>query len=223
MDDKFLQKRIRGTKNDIFPLDRLLPLESVYQIFKREYLKSEGKNIFFYNRKYQRLREGYFSMFIAISLQDISTLHEKYYLIFPSDPSNDIYICHRINNDEELVPKLNGYEFDIKEYTNYSENFEEFINKNIFPKINAYNIAIAVYRDINEQDGNLLINYLKTRNISKKIWILGLPQNIEEDYAISKVIIISKDGLIYNMTIYLEDWIDKNKTPMVFQDIVRFK
>ena len=221
--DEFLQKRIVETKHEIFPLDRLLPLESIHLIFHQEYSKSEDKNLFFKDAKYQRLREGYFSMFVAISLQDTLASRKKHYLIFPSDPSNDVYIGYRSNAIKEPVPKLTTYEFDIKEYTNWSPNFEVFAKKSIIPKICIYNIAIPTYRSMNGQDFQFLVDYLKTNNLTTKIWILSFPLDTVDDCDISDVTIINNDGIIYHKTINLNDWIVKTQTPIVFQDVIRFK
>lgn len=217
----FLKKRISETKTEIFPLDRILPLESIYLIFEQKYNKLEDKNIFFKDRKFQRLREGYFAMFVAVSLQDISVSGKSHYLVFPSNPDNDVYIAYRMNNDE--IPKFKAYEFDIKEYTNWSLNFEEFMYKSIIPKIDIYNIAIPTYRKINDHNIEPLITYLKSKNLTTKIWFLGLPDETDYDYNISSVTIMNKDGIIYGKTINLNDWIDKYKTPMIFQDVIRFK
>jgi len=223
MNDEFLQKRITETQHDIFPLDRLLSVESIYLIFRQEYDKFEDKNLFFKNLKYQRLREGYFSMFVAISLQNTLTSGKKHYLIFPSDPSNDVYIGYRSNDSSESKPELITYEFDIKEYTNWSVNFEEFAKKSIIPKIDIYNIVIATYRKMDGQDIQFLIDFLKTNNLTSRIWVLGLPSDDIEDFDISGVTIIDKDGIFYLETIDLNDWIDKTKAPVVFQDVIRFK
>ncbi|MBP6854881.1 MAG: hypothetical protein KBD26_03090 [Candidatus Pacebacteria bacterium] len=223
MNDEFLQKRIAETEHEIFPLDRLLSLESIYLIFQQEYAKSEDRNLFFKDPKYQRLREGYFSMFVAISLQDTLASRKRHYLIFPSDPSNDVYIGYRSNDEKEPIPKLTTYEFDIKEYTNWSPNFEEFAKKSIIPKIDIYNIAIPTYRKMDGQDLQLLVDYLKANDLTRRIWILGLPSDAVEDTDISDVTIIDKDGIVYHKTINLSEWIDKTETPMIFQDVIRFK
>lgn len=223
MNDEFLQKRIVETEHEIFPLDRLLSLESIYLIFQQEYSKSEDKNLFFKDHKYQRLREGYFSMFVAISLQDTLASRKKHYLIFPSDPSNDVYIGYRSNDEKEPIPKLITYEFDIKEYTNWSPNFEEFAKKSIIPKISIYNIAIPTYRKMDGQNLQFLVDYLKVNNLTRRIWVLGLPSDTVENYDISDITIIDKNGIVYHKTINLSEWIDKNEIPIIFQDVIRFK
>ncbi|MFA7286735.1 MAG: hypothetical protein WC052_03700 [Patescibacteria group bacterium] len=221
IEDQFLKKRISETENDIFPLDRLLSVESVYLIFQREYAKEKNKEIFFKDRKFQRLREGYFAMFVAISLQDTSG--KPHYLVFPSNPANDVYIAYQINVEKGEKPKFGAYEFDIKEYTNWSKNFEEFTENSVIPKIHVYNIAIPTYREMDGHDIDTLINYLQSENLANRTWILGLPTEADYSHSISAVTIISKEGIVYEKTIDLEDWVSNNRTPLVFQDVIRFK
>ena len=118
---------------------------------------------------------------------------------------------------------MNWFEFDIKEYTNWSSNFEEFAKKRIIPKISIYNIAIPTYRKMDWQDLQLLVDYLKANNLTRRIWVLGLPSDSVEDVDISDVTIIDKDGIVYHKTINLSEWISKTETPMIFQDVIRFK
>ena len=66
--DKFLQTQIKKMKTEIFPLDRMLPFGTVFKIFKDEYKRSNNKKLFFSDRRYQRLREGYFALFVAAAL-----------------------------------------------------------------------------------------------------------------------------------------------------------
>ena len=208
-----LKKRILETIKDVFPLDRLLPLETVYSIFLEEYTKTNDKNLFFRDRKFQRLREGYFALFVAISLNE--TTSEKHFLLFPSLPDNDMYIAY---------PKrevLTGYSFDVKEFTNWSKSFMDFIDNKIIPKVDAYNIIIATYRKIDINDINYLTECLNKKNINSKIWVLGALTEENENYDISHVAIVNKNGFIYNKVINLNNWIDKIKPRIVYQDIVR--
>ena len=224
MSDEFFKKRISETETDIFPLDRLLPLESVYTIFQQEYAKSEDKNIFFRDRKFQRLREGYFAMFVAVSLQDTSAQKPRY-LVFPSDPGNDVYLAYLMSNTEtqESVPKFGAYAFDIKEYTNHSPDFKDFAQKSIIPKVDIYNISVTTYRKMDGNDLKILIDHLCAKNLTNRIWILGLPTDADYDNSISQVTIIDKNGIVYDKTINLNDWIDKDKIPIIYQDTIRFK
>ena len=45
--DKFLQTQIGKMETEIFPLDRMLPLGTVFKIFKDEYEKSDNNPPFF--------------------------------------------------------------------------------------------------------------------------------------------------------------------------------
>ncbi len=206
-------KRIFETKIDIFPLDRLLPLETVYKIFVEEYTKTNDKNYFFRNRKFQRLREGYTALSVAISLNQ--TTNKNHFLLFPSKPDNDVNILYP--NDDKFV----GYEFDVKEFTNWSDSFTNFVDKTIIPKINIYNLIIATYRDINNTELTYLVNCLKDKKISTKIWLVGSSTQKHTNYKITKIIIVDHKGIAYDKTINLDDWIDKNKQPIIYQDIVR--
>jgi len=213
-DKKELQKRILGTKKDIFPLDRLLPLETVYSIFLEEYTKTNDRNLFFRDRKFQRLREGYFSLFVAISLDDVSG--NKHHLLFPSSQDNDVYIAFPKGE------KFEGFEFDVKEFTNWSNSFTDFVNESIIPKIDIYNIIIATYRKIEGNDLKLLVDCLNKKNTSSRIWIVASPTEENDNNEISHVSIIDRNGFVYDKTINLNDWINKNKPQVVYQDVVRF-
>src|SRR3989344_3137369 len=90
LDEKQFQKRISDTAIDIFPIDRILPIETVFSFFSQEYTKTNDRNLFFRDRKFQRLREGYFAMFIALSLNETSG--NKHFLMFPSAKDKDVYI-----------------------------------------------------------------------------------------------------------------------------------
>lgn len=222
MDEKFLWQRIAETKTEIFPLDRLLPLETVYSIFEDEYAKTVDKHIFFKDRRYQRLREGYFAIFVALSIMDPA--NKPHYLVFPSNPSNDLYVASRMSVEQNgTIPKLLAYEFDIKEFTNWSPNFRDFTIEKIIPRIGSYNIAIPTYRAIQRKDLEILVQHLNTYNLNSKIWILGKVTDDDYDYTSSRVSIFSKDGLIYDNVINLNKELDRTAPRLVYQDVIRFK
>lgn len=211
--DEEFKKRISETKKEIFPLDRLLPLETVYSIFLEEYKKSNDRNIFFRDRKFQRLREGYFSIFVAISLND--TTQNKYLLFFPSAPDNDVYIAFPKGE------KLEGLAFDVKEFTNWSDSFTDFVKESIFPKIDIYNLIIATYRKVDGNDLKFLIDRLNEKNISSRIWIVASPTEENNNNEVSRILIIDRHGPIYDKTVNLNDWFDTAKPQVVYQDVVR--
>jgi hypothetical protein len=211
--EKQFKKRISDTVIEIFPIDRILPLETVFSIFSQEYAKTKDRNLFFRDRKFQRLREGYFSIFVALSLNDTS--ENEHFLLFPSAQDNDVYIA--FPKDE----KLEGFAFDVKEFTNWSSSFSDFVNEKVIPKIDIYNLIIATYRKIDGNDLKFLIDCLKQKNVTSRVWIVASPTEENDNNEISNVTIIDRNGLVYNKTIDLNKWIDKNKTPVIYQDVVR--
>ncbi len=213
MSEEFLKKRITETKTDIFPLDRLLPLETVYSTICDEYAKTKDRNLFFRDRKFQKLREGYFSLFVAADF--IERTKKQHFLIFPSSQENDVWISYQ---KEE---KLTGYEFDVKEFTNWSGSFREFFDKNIAKRIDTYNLIIATYRKIDGADFEYIVNHLIKVNTSAQIWIIASQTEEHDDFDVSNVITLGKD-YADNKNIDLKDCIDKNKAPVVYQDKIRF-
>src|SRR4030042_3369814 len=217
MNDEQLQKRISQTVFDIYPLDRMLPVETVYSIFLKEYAQSDDKSIFFHDRKFQRLIEGYFALFLAVSLKDM--LGKEHYLMFPGDPSNDVYTFYIQDEDKT---KSVGYRFDIKEFTSFSDSFISFAEKVIIPKIDIYNIAVGTHRKIEGKDLKFLSNYLKSKSSDAKIWLIGSPIEENNNENISKVTVINKEGFIYDKVIDLNKWL--NNTPLdIYQNIIRIK
>ena len=213
LDEKQFQKRISDTAIDIFPIDRILPIETVFSFFSQEYTKTNDRNLFFRDRKFQRLREGYFAMFIALSLNETSG--NKHFLMFPSAKDKDVYILYPKGE------KFGAYIFDVKEFTNFTESFSVFVEKSIIPKIDFYNLIIATYRKIDNDDLSFLVSVFKKKDINAKIWIVSAPTEDNDDNEISKVTVINKEGVLYDKNINLNDWIDKYKTPIVYQDVVR--
>jgi len=209
-----LKKRISETQKDIFPLDRLLPLETVFSVFYQEYAKTNDRNLFFRDRKFQRLREGYFSLFVAISLND--TPQNKHLLLFPSSQDNDVYIAFPKGE------KLEGFAFDVKEFTNWSNSFTDFVNESIIPKIDIYNLIIATYRKMDGNDLKFLVDCLNKKNTSSRIWIVASPTEENDNNEISRVSVVDRSGLVCGKTINLSEWIDKDKPQVVYQDVVRF-
>jgi hypothetical protein len=217
MDADFFQKRISQMKQEVFPLDRLLPLETVYAIWSEEYAKESDKNIFFRDRKFQRLREGYFGMFVVASLSD--ALKRTHYMIFPGIPDNDLNIGYQLEEE-----KLGIFEFDVKEFTDYSSSFEDFVEKSIAPRIGVYNVVIATYRQIGQKDGEFLVEVLKEKGGSQtQIWLLSAATEGDGDPDVGKVTIAGQKGIAYDTVLNLTDWLDKTKPPVVFQDTLRIK
>lgn len=215
MDKEQFKKRISEVKIDTFPLDRILPLNTVYSLFLYEYSKLDDKNLFFKHRKYQRLREGYFALFVALSLEDLSLKDQ--HMIFPSSPDNDVYIC---NIDlQSMKPKADAVPFDVKEFTPFSSSFDKFIETSIKPKIDTYNLIIALEGETVDLRG--LVSFLGGR--SNKIWVTSAISEKDNQEKIMKVTVVSKDGIIYQNDINLDDRLRILEVPVVYQDIIRFR
>jgi len=187
-----ISERIFDMKTDIFPLDRMISLETVYSTFLEYIIKEKDSSIFFRHRKYQRLREGYFSLFVAISL------------------------------DRSTGKRFSGYAFDVKEFTDFSKSFKDFISQKIIPKISIYNLIIGTYKNIYGNDIKILIDHLQKKETEAKIWLVGSPTE-NKNYTIGKVTILSKDGIVSDEEIDLNKEIDKNSKGIIYHDIIRFK
>lgn len=212
----FLKKRIAEMRHNIFPLDRIISLEMVYSIFFSYYSEEPNKGVFFRDRKYQRLREGYIGLFVAASLQHSSG--KRYFMYFPEKDDNDFYVMRQATENQ-----FDTFEFDAKEFTDYSPSFDEFTEKKIAPRIETYNIAIATYRNIGATEVKCLIDLLQKENTPRQIWLMGAATPNDENQDISRVSIIGKEGVAYDEVINLNDWIDKTKPGQVFHDTFRFK
>ena len=215
-----ISERIFDMKTDIFPLDRMISLETVYSTFLEYIIKEKDSSIFFRHRKYQRLREGYFSLFVAISL-DRST-GKKHYLLFPSEPDNDVNFMFWTGTCNAQAERFSGYAFDVKEFTDFSKSFKDFISQKIIPKISIYNLIIGTYKNIYGNDIKILIDHLQKKDTEAKIWLVGSPTE-NKNYTIGKVTILSKDGIVSDEEIDLNKEIDKNSKGIIYHDIIRFK
>ena len=210
-----LHKSVSETKWDIFPLDKLLPLETVYRIFKTEYLKIEQKGLFMDNHKFLRLREGYFALFVAAVERKISGV--SYFIEFPRY-GNDINFIE--------VPEYGEgkkWECDVKEYTDHSPNFIEFISKSIKKRIRQYFLIIALHKKVEVHEMNELEKTMK--DTSTMLWLVSALDSNDYGYNLGKVIYLGnrKKPYIYDVDlskilIYHED------DPMlVFHDKIHIK
>ena len=147
MDQEEFTKRISEMKTDIFPLDKMLPLASVYKIFKDLYEKAPLKSTFLDNSQYKRLREGYFGLFAAAALNHWE--NKEHFMTFPTGPENDINILS-VRDATAKIPLFNKMVLDVKEFTDdYKKPFSDFVEEKLAPKINIYSIILGSHRDIN--------------------------------------------------------------------------
>jgi len=219
--DKFLQTQIKKMKTEIFPLDRVLSLGTVFKIFKDEYKRSDNKKLFFSDRRYQKLREGYFALFVAAALNYWEK--KDHFLQFPEDPQNDVNI---LSVKEMSSKKSEMWQLlcDIKEYTEYSGSFENFITGKVIPKINIYNIIIGTYLTI--QDIRPAINSIKNQEKRLTVWIVSSKDPLGIDFTTGIVTMIHPNNNILQKEIDLNnniEQIDNGKPILIFQNLLRHK
>lgn len=213
-----MKERIEMTQVEIFPLDRLLPLDSVYSIFLKEYQQEENKKLFLDNRKWSRLREGYYALFAALSRSIFRDM--SYCLYFPLDPSNDFYMIEMAQDNNSKA-----YCFDVKEYTEYSKSFEDFLEKSIFPilKRGIYDLVIGLHRKVSFIQLQSICDYLEHQNSPGVVFLVGAYAEENVDERIARVVALSKRGIISNEVINLDNYLKKLEAILVFQNKVKFK
>jgi len=219
--DKFLQTQIKKMETEIFPLDRILPLGTVFKIFKDEYEKSDNKKLFFSDRRYQRLREGYFALFVAAALNYWEG--KDHFLYFPQNPQNDVNILS-VKEINDKKSEMWCLPCDIKEYTEYSVSFEDFIIGKVIPKINIYNIIIGTYLTI--QDIRPGINSIKSQEKRLTVWIVSSKDPVGIDFTTGIVTMIPPNNDILQKEIDLNkdiEQIDDGKPVLIFQNLLRHK
>ena len=216
--DKFIQKQIKQMKTDIFPLDRMLPLGTVYNIFKDEYEKVDNKRVLFKNRKYQRLREGYFAMFVVAALNEWE--EKEHFLQFPKDNNNDINILS-IKEMDEKCSKCWKLICDVKEFTHYSKSFKHFLQQTIASKIGIYHLIVGTHIDI--PDIRPLLNFVQDQE--SIIWVVSSPTKEDYNYNIGLVTMMWGQKQVEQKLINLSKdlRIEKNEPSKVFQNLLRDK
>lgn len=217
--DKFqFQKRIVETETDIFPLDRLLPLDSVYTIFHIEYEKEDSKSAFLNNRVYSRLREGYYALFATLAYSINTGKH--HHICFPSEPSNDFYMIELNRNKQNKA-----YCFDVKEYGRHSESFEGFLQESVFPRIDldTYDLVIGLHVGVSASEQMKIYDHLKDKNSPRMVYLVAAATADNDDEDISRVTAITKQGVVQNLIVNLKEHLSKQGAVVVYQDLIKFK
>lgn len=215
-----MMKRVRTTKWDIFPLDKKLPLATVYRIFLDEFNKHDDKSIFVRDRKYQRFMEGYFSLFVGISLRKRAS--KEHFIRFPKDAKNDVDFLS-LRDDSGAKEEDWRLVCDVKEFTEYSGSFEQFVEMTVKPKIKAgaYHIIIGLHANVKGDDLE------KLRKLSSKastVWIVSSTSEDEQDYSSMLVTWLQGDEPIFQQIIDLRKELPLSEDPpIVYQDILREK
>lgn len=218
MKNEVIHQRILNTKNDIFPLDKFLPINSAYTIFHNNYDKEADKTTFLSNRKFLRLREGYYSIFVATAYS-LAT-EKEHFLCFPENTGNDVFIVELSKTEESKA-----YEFDVKEFTAHSTSFGEFLIKSIFPRLelNRYDLIIGLHIGVSPTEQDEIIEHLKTINSKRMVYLVGVDSPDQESEDVCRVAALTCNGVVQNEVIDLRKHLSRLDPIIVFQDLVKFK
>lgn len=218
MKNEVIHQRILNTKNDIFPLDKFLPINSEYTIFHNSYDKEADKTTFLSNHRFLRLREGYYSIFVATAYSFAT--QKEHFLCFPENAGNDVFIVELSRTEENKA-----YEFDVKEFTAHSTSFKEFLMKTIFPKLdlNRYALIIGLHVGVSPAEQDEIIEYLKIRESKRMVYLVGADIPDQESEDVCRVTALTCNGVMQNEVIDLRKHLSTLDPIIVFQDLVKFK
>ncbi|MGC9968439.1 MAG: hypothetical protein ABSC29_01750 [Minisyncoccia bacterium] len=218
MDQGEFLKRIAETQTDIFSLDRMLPLPSVYKVFEEIYRNAPNKSTFLDNVKYKRLREGYFALFAAAALNHWE--NKEHFLEFPTGPENDVNILS-VKELSGPRPLFNKMVCDVKEFTSHEKSFSDFIEKKIRPRLKSYSIILGSHRDIT--DFKPLYD-MAIKEDSLPIYIVTAADSDDIDFNVGMVTMFYKEISPMQLEVNLRESIKIGDGPaIVFQDKLRDK
>jgi len=189
-DIEYIQDQSARMEWNTFPLDRQLPVGSVWKMFKDEYKKVLKTKEKFSGNKNQRLREGYFSLFVAVAKSRLE--QKEHWLAFPKDPKCDAHLLS-VKEVKNGHPTLWNFPCDVKEYTSYSPSFLQFLGEKVVPRLELenYNIIIGIHADIS--DPQPAIDLLKQRTQKLTVWLVSNTAKDEYDIAKGRVIMVFGD------------------------------
>ena len=219
MDRDEFSKRVGDTETDIFPLDRMLPLSSVYKIFEGIYSSDPNKSNFLDNRKYKRFREGYFGLFAAAALDYWEK--REHFLQFPArGDENDVNILSP-NDLSGPRPVFNKMVCDVKEFTPHEESFITFIEQKIRPRLKAYSIILGSHRDIT--DFKPLYD-MAVEEDALPVYLVTAGSSGGTDFSLGMVTMFYKGISPIQVQINLREVLNIDDGPiMIFQDKLRDK
>jgi hypothetical protein len=218
MDKNEFLKKIDNTKYDTYPLDKFLPILTVFKIFQDTYSSNIKKSEFLDNRKYKKMREGYWSLFACKALDKLE--NKEHLMIFPSDEtSGDVNFCALQSEDSSVMNKL---VFDVKEFEEHSDNFESFLNKVVIPKrdMGLYGIIIGLHKNVN---GKSLAPLMVENENDRGVFIISALSNDDNNPYLAKVLFFHKGNILFNEEVSIEINFDKNDPMIIYHDILRDK
>lgn len=174
---------------DIFPLDKQLPVSSVWRIFKDEYAKALKVNKGFSGNKYKRLREGYFALFAAVAKSQLE--QREHYVLFPKNPNCDAELISVKEERTNHTPLCWYYPCDVKEYTEHSSSFLNFLNEKVTPRLELenYNIVIGINETVTDIQES--IEHLLSHTNKYAVWFVYKATEDDNDIGRQRVTLLS--------------------------------
>lgn len=190
----------------------MIPLKTAVNLFEKEY-KKDIKN--FFDRKYQRLREVYFSLFVCRAL-DLMERREHLLMFYEEQDRNDVSFIAP-SPDWEVWGIMY---FDVKEYVPQDNQiFNTYLDKIVEKSLNKdYELILWVQKDI-EISELMKIDWSK---IKKHIFMI----NKSKDNSLwfqSNVMYIQDGSILFNEIVDISDLIDTENPLMIYQNKINFK
>jgi hypothetical protein len=212
-----MKKRIRETVFDHYPLGKVLPQFSVFNIFQQVYEKQKDKEIFLDNHKYLKLREGYFALFACKAFDKHE--NKKHFMIFTEEERGDVAFYSK-----RLDDKFDFFQCDVKEYhIKDPQTFEEFLDSILKkPKINNnhYGLIIGTHRDAvcDVEAGNKIIDISK--KLSRGIFLVSSMSGGVDDSYKSKVMYIHNGQRLIDEEFEIGN--EGISNVLIFQELLNF-
>lgn len=199
-----LEEKIQNTEWEFVPLDKMIPLKTAINIFDREYTKSKGVDYF--KRKFQRLREIYFSLFVCRAL-DVMEKREHFLCFHKRQDFNDVSFIS-INNEGDCG---NIQYYDVKEYVNNQDGINVFL-ANVLKKVKYkdYNLIIGIHKD-----GKLELNL---NSIKKSVFFVSNVDGQSDNNYKSQVRLVSQKQVVFDEVVDLNNLIDDEATNIIYHD-----
>lgn len=205
--------RSRKTEWDIFPLDRMFQINFGYKIFKDEYKKVLQKSTILKSRKYQRLHEIYFALFVAVTKSKVE--NKEHFLVVPKDPEHDVDLIS-VNDLTKIRPLMWRFPCDIKEYGDHSLSFDDFLKKSVLPKLQSSHVIVGIHKTFTFTECSEELIRNSTSKFS--LWFVSGADNSKAD------VFSNYGGVFRNLPIDLNTdipAINDGEAEIIFQDVLR--
>lgn len=202
---------------EIFPLDKMLPKNTVLSLFLERYNAALNKKDLMRNSpETKRIREAYFGLFAGVALDILQK--ENHFMLLPRKPDNDV--CFLWPNDLEAVrPKMNMLEFDVKEYEAHSfgRGFNKFMEETVSKNRTIRGVIVGAHEDIGVLQADDLFFDLRDRGVM----IVAAESKSDENPMRARVVYVLKDSILFDGTVNLVDHLDAAAPRLVYDDLIR--